>query len=96
MRINQIEDKKVNVTLNSDELVILINTLYFYEQHYKKDPDNPKKLNSTFHDLSAQLITASNLCQYGHLDDFALKCVLKHNVAAYPNSRLARSLNTAL
>lgn len=87
MRINEVKNKEVNVTLSSDELVRLQNVLYFYENHYWIDSDASTP-NQSFHELAAQIIVASNLCQYGHLDSFALDCIMKHNIAANPEARM--------
>lgn len=38
MRINEIKAKEVNVTLNSDELVMLGNLMYFYEKKSQNGP----------------------------------------------------------
>lgn len=81
MRINQIEDRNVNVNLNADELVMLGNILYEYEKQF-----NPNK--TIYHELAAQIIIARDMCQYGHLDSFALKHIMKHMIAANPNGWL--------
>lgn len=77
MRINKVETKKVDVTMDSDELVMIQNIMYFYENHYVDDPDCQKP-NKRFHELAMQVIIAGNLCQYGHLDNFALDCIIGH------------------
>lgn len=89
MRINEIKDREVNVTLNADELVCLTNLMYFYEQHYKEGPD-AKEPNETYHDLNAQIILASNVCQYGHMDGFASSRYVKHKIAANPKGDLGK------
>lgn len=87
MRINRIEDKEADVTLSADELVMLNNIIYFYGKHYTMD-SNFSKPSPTFHELAAQVGTAMNLCQYGHMDCHALECVLRHKIAAAPDKRL--------
>lgn len=98
MRINRIGGKDVDVTLSADELVYLSNILYFYERHHKEVRDecqaSPNRLKPLHHEIAAQIITARDLCQYGHLDTFSLKCLVKHKVAANPDSRLAKYVAT--
>lgn len=60
------EAKKVTVSLNTDELVRLCNVL-----HASSYDD---KLQGQ---LYSDLIIASNLCRYGHIDDFALSQINK-------------------
>ena len=60
MRINEIKDGEVNVTLTSGELVDISNMLYEKE---KKGPLKPQ-----MYGLAAQVATARDLSQYGHLD----------------------------
>lgn len=89
MRINKIKDSSVDCTLNSDELVLLQNILYFYEQHHMeiKDTASPSKL---FHETYAQIIMASNISQYGHMDNYATSQYVRHKAATeHPNGRLA-------
>lgn len=74
MRINQIRDGKVDVTLDADELIAVGNLLY---EQAKKEPLKPK-----IHDFAAEIITAQNLCQYGHLDSFASVNILEHKLKA--------------
>lgn len=88
MRINKIEDSSVECTLSSDELVLLKNMLYFYEQHHRKIEDTTPP-NKLFHGIYAQIIMASNISQYGHMDGFATSCYVKHKAAENPNGRLA-------
>lgn len=95
MRINEIKDRKVNATLNADELVCLTNLMYFYERYYKDVPD-AKELNETYYNLSAQIILASNVCQYGHMDDFASSRYVKHKVAANPNGDLGKIMREVI
>lgn len=81
MRINKIEQKSADVTLSSDELVKLNNVLYFYEQHHAEFEDS-SELDEKSNEIWAQIIIAMNISQYGHLDDFALKCVNKRRPGA--------------
>lgn len=91
MRINEVKKNEVNVTLSSDELVIIGNLIHFFETHMDAEPD-AEKPGPAFHALAAQVITARDLCQYGHLDEFTLSCVLRHKAAASPKGRLAKKL----
>lgn len=95
MRINEIRKKEVNVMLNADELVLLGNALYFYEKHHSIDKDCGRP-GQTFHELNAQIVTARDLCQYGHLDSHSLGCIMRHKVAASPDGGFAKSLREYL
>lgn len=89
MRINEVQNKKVNVTLDSDELVLIGNLMYFYETNLKLvEPDNSGP-TTKFHELYSSVILARDLCQYGGLDSFSMKHMVKHKIAADPNGRLA-------
>lgn len=88
MRINEIRKKEVNVTLNADELVMLGNLMYFYEKNKETIEPGKKPPNAAFHDLNASVIIARDLCQYGGLDSFSLKHIVRHEYAANPNSWL--------
>lgn len=85
LRINEIKKNQVNVNLNSDELVALMNIMYFYERYYNTDPDN-HGMTPLFHELSAEITEAASLCQYGHLDNHALGRIIKHKAQANPGS----------
>lgn len=88
MRINEIHSKEVNVTLSADELVMLGNLLYFYENHYDADP-NVSAPGPRFYELAEQVVIARDLCQYGHLDTFSLDSALRYSIAADPERRLS-------
>lgn len=65
------EKREVTVELTADELVLLENALY---QQYKiKNDKNKENLLKLYSDV----ITAENLCQYGHIDNFALHNIVK-------------------
>ena len=89
MRINEIENKNVNVLLTADELVKLMNVMHFYEEAHKVKLVSDK----TFHNLYAQIILAANVCQYGHMDDFATSRYVRHKLITNPNGRLAKIMN---
>lgn len=91
MRINAIEAKKANVALDADELVCISNVMYFYEKHHTDDPDSSKP-GSTFNELYQQIVTARDLCQYGHLDGHALGDIAAHELAVRPKGDLNRRL----
>lgn len=61
----------------------------FYEKYHSIDPDSSKP-NEKFHEFAGEVIVASNLCQYGHLDSFALDSILKHNIEAHPETRMTQ------
>lgn len=90
MRINEIRKKEVDVTLTSDELVAISNMIYFYENHHSVDP-NAGSPNTRFHEMAAQIITARDLCQYGHLDNHALCSIVRHNIQADPDGHVAKT-----
>lgn len=62
------KDREVLVTLSADELVKLCNILH--------ETDNSK--DELQQQLHSELIIARDLCQYGHLDNFSLKCIIQH------------------
>lgn len=92
MRINEIRNKEVDVTLDSDELVKLCNIMYFYETNQRRLEPGNRKPDAGFHELNASMIVARDLSQYGNLDSFSLKSIVQHKVAANPDSRLAEFL----
>lgn len=55
-------DKNVTVSLTSDELQMLCNLM----------SERPDIVKDQFHQLHSELLIANNLCQCGHLDNFAL------------------------
>jgi len=69
MNIQEISkaNREVTVTLDADELIKLCNVM-----HNAPEKDR----NERFYDLRSDLIIARDLCQYGHLDDFSLSCVV--------------------
>lgn len=95
MRINVIEDKYASVSLDADELVCLGNALYFYQKHYKTDGDFSAP-GHVFHALFKQIVTARDLCQYGHLDGHTLSEMLSHELAANPDGLLRKKLSKML
>lgn len=92
MRINEIKPKEVNVTLSSDELVLLGNLMYFYEKNHKMDPDTSAP-GPLFYNMAQQVVIARDLCQYGHLDNFCLESIVRYNVAVNPESRMVSMKN---
>lgn len=60
-------DKNVTVSLTSDELQMLCNLM----------SERPDIVKDQFHQLYSELLIANNLCQYGHLDNFALTQIVK-------------------
>lgn len=91
MRINTIEAKKAEVTLDADELVCISNVMYFYEKHHMDDPDASEP-GSTFNELYKQVVTARDLCQYGHLDGHVLGDIAAHELAVRPKGDLNHKL----
>lgn len=91
MRINTIIDKKANVTLDASELVWLSNVMYFYERHHTADPDASQP-GHTFNEVYQQVVTARDMCQYGHLDGHTLGDIAAHELAVRPNGDLAHRL----
>lgn len=91
MRINEVKDKEVNVTLSSDDLISISNFIYFYERYHAKVEDEcAMGLRPDEHALAKQVITARDLCQYGNLDSHALIHIVKHEMASNPESRLVK------
>lgn len=62
---------QVNMTLEKDELVMLCNVMY-----RAKEAGIDEIKIALFHKLYADLIMVSNLCQYGHVDDFAFNLIM--------------------
>ena len=62
---------QVNMTLEKDELVMLCNVMY-----RAKEAGVDEIKSALFHKLYADLIMVSNLCQYGHVDDFAFNLIM--------------------
>lgn len=91
MRINEVKNNEITATLTANELVILGNVLYFYEQHHMEYPDSGNT-SPAFHELFAQTIIGRDLCQYGHLDGFTLSSIIQHKIAANPESRLVQTV----
>lgn len=89
MRINSVGDNKADISLNAEELGMLANVLYFYEKYSASEKDF-KKPNEVFHNLSAQIIIARDICQYGHLDSFSTSCVIKHQMGTVPDNERKR------
>ena len=65
---NVSKDKEVVVRLSPDELIKLCNVLY-------KAPDDEK--NKLYYHLYSELMLARDLCQYGHIDDFSMGCIME-------------------
>lgn len=81
MRINEIKDGEVNVTLTSGELVDISNMLYEEEQKGTLKP--------RMYGLAAQVATARDLSQYGHLDAFSLTSIFRYGLLSgnIPNKK---------
>lgn len=95
MRINAIRDKSADVTLDASELVCLGNVLYFYEKHYL-GCEGASPAGPAFHHISKQVITARDLCQYGHMDGHSLATAAAHELAANPDGQLKKGLGQLL
>ena len=63
------KEREVVVTLNSDELVKLCNTMYNAKESDK---------NNLFYKLYSELMIARDLSQYGHIDDFCLERIIEN------------------
>lgn len=90
MRINEIKDGEVNVTLTSGELVNISNMLYEEE---KKGPLKPQ-----MYGLAAQVATARDLSQYGHLDAVALASIFRYKLLSgnIPNKRRLEKIQSVI
>ena len=62
---------QVNMTLEKDELVMLCNVMY-----RAKEAGVDEIKSELFHKVYADLIMVTNLCQYGHVDDFAFNLIM--------------------
>lgn len=78
MRIDRIENCQVQVSMDADELVLLCNAIY-ESQRANHDDLKPKE-----RELYAQLMTARDLCQYGHVDGFTLRHIVMEKYKANP------------
>lgn len=90
MRINEIKDGEVNVTLTSGELVDISNMLYEKE---KKGPLKPQ-----MYGLAAQVATARDLSQYGHLDAVSLATIFRYRLLSgnIPNKRRLEKIQSII
>ena len=90
MRINEIKDGEVNVTLTSGELVNISNMLYEEE---KKGPLKPQ-----MYGLAAQVATARDLSQYGHLDSVSLASIFRYKLLSgnIPNKRRLEKIQSVI
>lgn len=90
MRINEIKDGEVNVTLTSGELVDISNMLYEKE---KKGPLKPQ-----MYGLAAQVATARDLSQYGHLDAVSLTSIFRYKLLSgnIPNKRRLEKIQSVI
>lgn len=64
------ESRECTIKLSVDELSVICNSFYFAE--------NAGVGGNLFHKLYSEMIAANNLCQYGHIDNFALSEIIKH------------------
>ena len=90
MRINEIKDGEVNVTLTSGDLVDISNMLYEEEQ---KGALKPK-----MYGLAAQVATARDLSQYGHLDAVSLASIFRYKLLSgnIPNKRRLEKIQSVI
>lgn len=86
MRINEVKDRHVTISLDASELVSLCNFIY---EAKKLNGDNLKPYER---ELNAQLMTARDLCQYGHVDGFTLRHIVieKHKANPNPKTEMGR------
>lgn len=72
MNIQNISKEKRNVIveLEADDLVIICNALYYSQLE-------EKKCSEKFLQLYSDMMMARDLCQYGHIDNFCLKNIVK-------------------
>lgn len=61
-------EKKVEVSLTSDELVKICNILYHA-------PESDR--NDLFYQLNSEMMLARDLSQYGHMDNFCLEKIVE-------------------
>ena len=68
MRINMVDStkNKVNITLNSSELVVICNALY-----------RDKELSSKYNEMCSDFMMARDLSQYGRVDNWCLMRMVK-------------------
>ena len=64
------ESRECTIKLSVDELSVICNSFYFAE--------NAGVGGNLFHKLYSEMIAVNNLCQYGHIDNFALSEIIKH------------------
>lgn len=64
------ENRKCTIELNADELSLICNSFHYAEKSCGG--------GNLFHKLYSDMIAANNLCQYGHIDNFALSEIIKH------------------
>lgn len=63
------ESRECTIKLSVDELVMICNSFYYAENTYES--------SCLFHKLYSEMIIVNNLCQYGHIDNFALSEIIK-------------------
>ena len=64
------EKRECTIRLSADELVMICNSFHYAEKSCGG--------GNLFHKLYSDMIAANNLCQYGHIDNFALSEIIKH------------------
>lgn len=86
MRINKVENGRVEISMDATDLVSLCNFIY------EAKKANGDKLNPGQRELHAQLLTARDLCQYGHVDGFTLRHIVmeKYRANPDPNTEMGR------
>lgn len=65
------KEKEVVVTLSADELVKICNIFHGATAEKEKEP------NDLYHTLYSELMIARELCQYGHIDNFAMSQIIE-------------------
>ena len=64
------EKRECTIRLSADELVMICNSFHYAEKSCVG--------GNLFYKLYSDMIAANNLCQYGHIDNFALSEIIKH------------------
>lgn len=82
MRIDKIENNKVQATLSFDELMFVSNLISVVEEQASQKNSETSKLTAMQHLFASEVIIARDLSRYGHLDEHALKQILLHKRAA--------------
>ena len=81
--------KNVDITINSDELMLLQNIITAIPPSTEYDPKQHKVVGK----LYADLILASDLVQYGHIDNFTLNSIVIARSNDLDSARIRKSTN---